>query len=72
MAQVTFEIDESTEKALDELKAFFNVKTRSAAIRNAIALARVVKPAAKDQRVVVRDLNSDDKNGKDLTILLAR
>jgi hypothetical protein len=71
MAQVTFEIDPATEDALEELKAFFNVKTRSAAIRNAIALARVVRPAAKDQRVVVRDLNSSNGE-KDLTIVLPR
>ena len=68
MAQVTFEIDEATERALEELKTFFNVKTRSAAIRSAIALARVVRPASKDQRVVVRDLNQGDK---ELTIVLA-
>jgi len=71
MPQVTFEIDEATEQALEELKGFFNVKTRSAAIRNAIALARVVRPAAKDQRVVVKDLNSSEGD-KDLTIVLAR
>ena len=70
MAQVTFEIDPVTEKAIDELKLFFNVKTRSAAIRNAIALARVVQPASKDQRLVVKNLNGAD-NGADLTILLA-
>ena len=71
MAQVTFEIDPVTEKAIDELKVFFNVKTRSAAIRNAIALARVVQPAAKDRRLVIRDLNSPEAD-TDLTVLLSR
>jgi len=71
MAQVTFEIDPATEAAIDELKEFFNVKTRSAAIRNAIALARVVRPASKDQRVVVKDLNAPTGT-QDLTILLAK
>ena len=68
--QVTFEIDDSTEAAIDELKAFFNVRTRSAAIRNAIALARVIAPNAKDKTVVVRDQNSIES--KEVTIMVAR
>jgi hypothetical protein len=68
--QVTFEMDATTEKAIEDLKTFFNVKTRSAAIRRAIALAGVIAPTAKDQVVVVRDQKSPDN--KDLTILVGR
>jgi hypothetical protein len=68
--QVTFEMDDTTEKAIEDLKTFFNVKTRSAAIRRAIALAGAIAPTAKNHVVVVRDQKSD--GNKDLTILVGR
>lgn len=43
MPQLTVEYDENTEELLDELKDFFQVKTRSGVIRRALAVAKAAK-----------------------------
>lgn len=41
MAQTSFQLDEGTAKAIEELKGVFGVNTSTAVIRRAIALARI-------------------------------
>lgn len=67
MAQLTVLLDENAEQALEELQRVFGTKSKAAALRNALALARVVAPAAKNRSLVVRGENA----GEDLLIALA-
>lgn len=64
---MTFQLDENSEMAINELKDFFGTKSGAAAIRSALALARAVAPTSKDRTLVVRDLNS----GEDVKIVFA-
>ena len=41
MAQTSFQLDEGTAKAIEELKGVFGVTSSTAVIRRAIALSRV-------------------------------
>ncbi len=56
MAQTSFELDEGTAKAIEDLKKEFGVKTSAGVIRKAIALARIAV---------------EEKNKADNTITLA-
>ncbi len=67
MAQMTFQLDDNSEIAIDELKEFFGTKSGAAAIRSALALARAIVPTSKDRTLVVRDLNK----GEDVKIVVA-
>lgn len=67
MSQATFELDDNTEAAIDQLKTFFKVKSRSQAIRSAIALAGAIAPTSKGNVVVVKDQNDNS----DLKIVVA-
>jgi hypothetical protein len=67
MAQLTFQLDDNSEKAIEELKDFFGTKSSAAAVRSALALVRALAPASKDRTVIVHDQNKDE----DLKILLA-
>ena len=52
MPQMTLEYDEETEAVLEDLKKFFGVKTKSAVIRRALAVARAAKKYADSDRSV--------------------
>ncbi|QLH72596.1 hypothetical protein [Rhodopseudomonas palustris] len=67
MSQLTFQLDENSEKAIEELKEFFGTKSSAAAVRSALALVRTLAPASKDRTVVIRDQNKDE----DLKIVMA-
>lgn len=62
MPQMTLEYDEETEAVLEELKKFFGVKTKTAVIRRALAVARAAKKYADPERSVriVRPGNTKD------------
>lgn len=66
MSQLTVQLDENAENALQELQKFFGTKSKAAALRNALALARIVAPAAKDRTLILRDQNA----GEDLKIAI--
>lgn len=67
MAQTSFQLDEGTAKAIDELKIAFGVTTSTAVIRRAIALARVaVRTGSDDGSVTLLD-----KNDQRTKVLLA-
>lgn len=48
MAQTSFQLDDGTAKAIDELKGVFGVATSSGVIRRAVALARVAAKVSGD------------------------
>lgn len=66
MAQLTFQLDENSEQAIEELKQFFGTRSSAAAVRSALTLARTVVPTSKDRTIVIRDQNRDE----DLKILM--
>jgi hypothetical protein len=68
MSQLTFQLDDNSEKAIEELKTFFGTKSSAAAVRSALALVRTLAPASKDRTVIVRNQN---KNNEDLKIVMA-
>jgi hypothetical protein len=68
MAQLTFQTDQSTEQAIDELKGFFGTNSSAAAIRSALAMARTVVPTSKNRTIIVRDQNRNE----DVKIIIAR
>jgi hypothetical protein len=68
MAQLTFQLDKNSEKAIEELKEFFGTQSSGAAIRSALALARTVVPTSKNHTLVVRDQNKNE----DVKIIVAR
>src|SRR5258707_10851220 len=55
VAQMTFQLDDNSEIAIDELKEFFGTKSGAAAIRSALALARAIVPTRKDRTLLVPD-----------------
>lgn len=59
MPQVSLDIDEKTEDAIEQLMKDFDVKTRSAAIRRAIALARVGAENSSNHAMTLIDKNGD-------------
>ncbi len=68
MAQLTFQLDQSSAAAIEELKEFFGTNSSAAAVRSALLLARTVVPTSRDHKVVVKDQNND----QELTIVFAR
>jgi hypothetical protein len=67
MSQLTFQLDQNSEKAIEELKEFFGTRSSAAAVRNALALARAIVPAASSERtIVIRDQTKNE----DLKILV--
>ncbi len=48
MAQTSFQLDDGTAKAIDELKGVFNVNTSTGVIRRAVALARIAARMSGD------------------------
>ncbi len=62
MRQMTLAYDEETEALLEELKKFFGVKTKTAVIRRALAVARAAKKYADPEKAVriVRPQNIKD------------
>lgn len=66
--QVSVEIDERTEEAIEQLKKVFNVKSRAAAIRRAVAFARFAADEAADEHQVV---TLKRKDGKERSIVLS-
>jgi hypothetical protein len=67
MPQLTFQLDDSSEAAIEELKEFFGTRSSAAAVRSALALARTIAPASKDRTIIIRDQNKDE----DIKILMA-
>ncbi len=57
MPQTSFQLDDGTAKAIDELKEIFGVTTSTAVIRKAVALARIAARArnTEDQTVTILD-----------------
>lgn len=66
MAQTSFQLDEGTAKAIDELKGVFGVTTSTGVIRRAVALARIASRYSTDGVMTVID--KDDQRTK---VLLA-
>ena len=52
MAQMTLEYDKETEALFEDLKKFFGVKTKTAVIRRALAVARTAKKYADKEKSV--------------------
>ena len=52
MRQMTLEYDEETEALFEELKKFFGVRTKTAVIRRALAVARAAKKYADPEKTV--------------------
>lgn len=48
MPQTSFQLDDGTAKAIDELKSVFGVTTSTGVIRKAVALARVATRMRND------------------------
>ncbi|MDP3409237.1 hypothetical protein [Bosea sp. (in: a-proteobacteria)] len=52
MAQTSFEIDEKTAKALEELKRVYGVSTNAAVLKRALAIAMIASEEAdEDNRI---------------------
>ncbi len=66
MSQLTFQLDENTERAIEELKVFFGTRSSAAAIRSALAVAQTAVPVSKNRTIVVRDQNTN----QDLNIVV--
>ncbi len=60
-AQLTFQQDEFSEEDVEELKRFFGTKSSAAAVRRALALARVIAPLIKDRTLLVKDQNAGNQ-----------
>jgi hypothetical protein len=67
MAQTTFEMDENAQKAFEELKAFFGVKTNAAVIKRLLALGQVAADAADERK---RLSFIDAKDGKEKVLVM--
>ncbi len=67
MAQTSFQLDDGTAKAIDELKGVFGVSTSTAVIRRAVALARIATRMSGDSGEITL-LDKDDQRTK---VLLA-
>ncbi|HEY2659867.1 MAG TPA: hypothetical protein VGI79_09110 [Caulobacteraceae bacterium] len=66
--QTSFQLDDGTAAAIDELKTAFGVSSNTAVIRKAIALARI---AAKNGDQADGTITLVDKDGAPLKISLA-
>lgn len=55
MAQTSFQLDDGTAKAIDELKGAFGVNTSTGVIRRAIALARIATRMSDDGSITLVD-----------------
>jgi len=54
MAQTSFQLDEGTAQAIEELKKVFNVTSNTAVIRKAIALSRIAaRHSVNDDHTIV-------------------
>ena len=60
MAQTSFQLDDGTAQAIEELKEVFNVTSNTAVIRRAIALARIAarNSNADDNTITLLDKDS--------------
>lgn len=68
MSQLTVQLDENAEVAIEELKKLLGTRSAGAAVRIALALARHVAPTSKDRTVIVKDQNHE---GEEIRIVLA-
>lgn len=60
MSQLTIQLDDNAERALQELQAFFGTSSKAAAVRTALNLARVVVPSANNNKVItIKDPESN-------------
>jgi hypothetical protein len=67
MAQTSFEIDENTAAALDQLKKVYGVPSNAAVLKRALALALAAsKYADPDHNIHIRS----EVNGRDQEIIL--
>ena len=69
MSQTSFNMDADTQQAIDELKKFFGVKTNSAVIKNALALAQVASESADDKKNLTI---LDKKENREKVIVISR
>jgi hypothetical protein len=69
MSQLTFQLDENSERAIEDLKEFFGTKSSAAAVRSALALARAASSTSSDGRTVVLH---DQKSNQNVTVIVAR
>lgn len=67
MSQLTVQLDQSAEEAIEELKNLLGTKSAGAAVRMALALARHAVPASKDRTVIVKNQN---KKNEEIKIVL--
>lgn len=68
MPQMTLEYDEETEALIKELQKFFGVKTKSAVIRRALAVAKAAKKYS-DADSHVKFANPTDANKQETFIM---
>lgn len=68
MSQLTVQLDESAEAAIEELKKVLGTKSSGAAVRMALALAKHVVPTSRERTIIVKDQNHDNE---EIRILLA-
>ena len=67
MAQTSFQLDEGTAQAIEELKKVFNVTSNTAVIRKAVALSRI---AARNSDADDNTVTFLDKNAAPTKIML--
>ncbi|HEY1562523.1 MAG TPA: hypothetical protein VGF71_16770 [Caulobacteraceae bacterium] len=67
VVQTSFQLDEGTAHAIDELKQVFGVNSNTAVIRKAIALARIAARSGDSEDGTVTLV---DKGGTPLKVLL--
>ncbi len=67
MPQTSFQLDDGTAKAIDELKGVFGVTTSTGVIRKAVALARVATRMRNDDGSVT----IVDKDDQRMKVILA-
>lgn len=61
MSQLTIQLDENAERALQELQTFFGTSSKAAAIRTALNLANVIVPSANHNKVItIKDPQSNE------------
>lgn len=68
MAQTSFQLDEGTAQAIEELKKVFNVTSNTAVIRKAVALSRI---AARNSNTDDNTITLLDKDETPTKIMLA-
>lgn len=67
MAQTSFQLDDGTAQAIEELKKVFNVTSNTAVIRRAIALARI---AARNSNADDNSITLLDKDSTPIKVML--